>query len=88
MVTRSVDIKRAYWRYAKQRNGINIGLEHQVYLITEYLLLNNKAKPAIKYQSWNLNQSAALQPSPCKTVTDTENVPTVAKIPRQFWAKI
>ena len=50
LVTRSVDIKRAYWRHAKGRNGINIGLDNQVYLISEYLILNRLTKPAHKFQ--------------------------------------
>ena len=88
MVTRSVDIRRAYWRHAKQRNGINIGLDNQVYLITEYLIINNQAKKAYKYQKWNINQTAALQPSPCNQQTDTENVPTVARIAPRLLARI
>lgn len=49
-VTRNIDIKRAYWRLAKQLKSIDIGLLNQVSLITEYLLLNNRAKPAYKFQ--------------------------------------
>jgi len=33
-------IKRAYWRHCKQRGGFNIGLDHQSYIIAEYLKLN------------------------------------------------
>jgi len=50
-VTRGIDIKRAYWRHAKQVNGFNIGLEHQVYIISEYLILNRLVKPAYKFQT-------------------------------------
>ena len=39
------DIKRAYWRYCKRRGGFNIGLFHQSYILTEYLMLNKIAKP-------------------------------------------
>jgi len=52
LVTRDIDIKRAYWRHAKQRNGINIGLENQVYIISEYLILNRLTKPAYKFQAF------------------------------------
>jgi len=52
LVTRNVDIKRAYWRHAKQRNGFNIGLENQVYIISEYLILNRLTKPAYKFQAF------------------------------------
>lgn len=76
MTTRSVDIKRAYWRHAKQRGGFDVGLALQTDIITEYLITNNQAKPAYKYQKWNINQTAALQQSPCKTKTDTGNVPS------------
>jgi len=49
-VTTSRNIKRAYWRYAKRRGGFDVGLENQVYTITEYLLINKQARPAYKYQ--------------------------------------
>ena len=88
MVARSVDIKRAYWRHAKQSNGFNIGLDNQVYIITEYLILNKQAKIAYKYKSWNINQTAALQQSRCKTVTDMENVLTVGRIAPRVLARI
>lgn len=53
LVTRDVDIKRAYWRHAKGRNGINIGLDNQVYIISEYLILNRLTKPAYKFKKPN-----------------------------------
>lgn len=87
LVTRNVDIKRAYWRHAKQKNGFNIGLENQVYIISEYLILNNLTKTAIKFKLCT-TQTAASQPSKCKTTTDTESVPTVARTARQILARI
>lgn len=45
-----IDIKRAYWRHAKQRNGFNVGRDNQAYTIGEYLILNRKAKIAYKFQ--------------------------------------
>lgn len=38
------EIKRGYWRLAKKRYGINIGLDNQVYQISEYLILNRIAQ--------------------------------------------
>ncbi len=37
-------IKRAYWRYCKRRGGFDIGLDHQSYILAEYLQLNRIAK--------------------------------------------
>ena len=33
-------IRRAYWRHCKRRGGFNIGLDHQSYVLAEYLQLN------------------------------------------------
>ena len=40
LVATEQDIKRAYWRYCKRRGGFNIGLDHQSYILAEYLKLN------------------------------------------------
>lgn len=46
------NIKRAYWRYCKRRGGFNIGLDHQSYILAEYLKLNRIAdKTPVKHES-------------------------------------
>ncbi|GEM_PF-1918492 len=49
---RTIDIKRAYWRHWKQRNGFNLGRELQTDIITDYLIFNRLAKPAYKFQNY------------------------------------
>ena len=44
LVATEQNIKRAYWRYSKQRGGFNIGLDHQSYILAEYLKLNRIAE--------------------------------------------
>ena len=44
LVATEQHIKRAYWRYCKQRGGFNIGLDHQSYILAEYLKLNRIAE--------------------------------------------
>ena len=39
------NIKRAYWRYSKRKGGFNIDLDHQSYILAEYLQLNRIAEP-------------------------------------------
>lgn len=45
-----IDVKRAYWRHAKQRNGFNLGRELQTDIITEYLIFNRIAAIAATFQ--------------------------------------
>ena len=52
LVATEQDIKRAYWRYSKRRGGFNIGLDHQSYILAEYLKLNRIVdKKTIKHES-------------------------------------
>jgi len=44
LVATEQQIKRAYWRYSKRRGGFNIGLDHQSYVLAEYLKLNRFTK--------------------------------------------
>ena len=43
LVATEQNIKRAYWRQCKRRGGFNIGLDHQSYILAEYLKLNRIA---------------------------------------------
>ncbi len=43
LVATAQNIKRAYWRYSKRKGGFNIGLDHQSYILAEYLKLNRIA---------------------------------------------
>ena len=45
LIATKQDIKRAYWRYSKRKGGFNIGLDHQSYILAEYLQLNRIATP-------------------------------------------
>ena len=45
LIATTQDIKRAYWRYCKRKGGFNIGLDHQSYILAEYLQLNRIAEP-------------------------------------------
>ncbi len=52
LVATEQNIKRAYWRYCKMRGGFDIGLDHQSYILAEYLKLNRIAdKNPIKHES-------------------------------------
>ena len=44
LVATEQNIKRAYWRHSKRRGGFNIGLDHQSYILAEYLKLNRIAE--------------------------------------------
>ena len=44
LVATEQNIKRAYWRYCKRRGGFNIGLDHQSYILADYLKLNRIAE--------------------------------------------
>lgn len=56
-VTRFIDIKRAYWRHSKQRNGFSVPQDTKALILSDYLILNRLAKPAYKFQKQSTKQN-------------------------------